>query len=241
METTRLRMLFMRYEAQDTLSEVGPFSRLVSGLEHSTRSLPPARAAGGLQAALQADMRADLRRARRLAGVAWLIAVTLAVGGVAGGWYMQRTQAALSEERAKLSVQLVSAQASADRLAQVAERRGIDLAAVRKDASSSTQTLTNLEAENARLRKEIETLRLQLTDAENRESQARAKWAYAEGERDALYGQVESMIRRIESLLKGAERRANATVPDLPPDVFSPLVPASGSDPSGIDIAPDAE
>ncbi len=218
----------MRFDEQVSGAAVGPFSRMVGELGRTPPAPPPRAAIGGddpLYSAIQADMHAELRRARRVAGAAWTLAVLLGAAIVAGGWITLKRQSALQQERAALSVQLVSAEATVERLTDAADRKRADLASIRRETAAATQALAVADAESQRLRLELDQLRRRLADTEQREAQARAKWAYAEGERDALYTQVDAMILRLEAALQNAERRPTPTTPEPPSDLFSPELP----------------
>jgi uncharacterized protein HemX len=205
--------------------EVGSFSRLVSESGRAPRAAAePARSGVDPVAvcrAVHAEMRAETRRARRMAGLAW----SLLIAAGAGAGYALYTQAgqvaALRQERSSLSADLAGRQARIDRLNRQAERQQSELTTLYRNASASTRTASALDAEIRRLTEELDRTRTQLRDAEQRESQARTRWAYAEGERDALFLHLETLLERLESVLQTTDHPAVPTLDNLP-DAYSP-------------------
>ncbi len=219
----------MRPPTHDRSRDVGSFSRLVSEWSRTTRALPdPSPAPEQICRAVHAEMRAETGRARRIAVLAWLLWIAT-VAGAGYALYKQGGQmAALQQERTSLSAELSSRRAESDRQTRLVERKQAELDALRRDASAGTHTSAALNAEIQRLSAELDRTRVQLKDAEQREAQARTRWAYAEGERDALYSHLNTLLERIENALKNAEPQAEPTFDpafDAAPPEFPPAPP----------------
>lgn len=218
----------MRPPTHDRPRDVGSFSRLVSEWSRTTRALPdPSPAPEQVCRAAHVEMRAETRRARRIAVLAWLLWIAT-VAGAGYALYKQGGQvAALQQERTLLSAELSSRRAESDRQTRLVERKQAELDALRRDASAGTHTSSALNAEIQRLSLELDRTRTQLKDAEQREAQARTRWAYAEGERDALFAHLNALLERFEKVLPKADPPA-----DPMPDAATEAAP---TDPSPAD------
>lgn len=213
----------MRPPTHERPRDVGSFSRLVSEWSRTSRALPdPSPAPEQVCRAVHAEMRAETRRARRIAALAWLLWIVT----VAGAGYALHKQggqvAALRQERTSLSAELSGQRARLDQQMRLVERKQAELDALHRNASASTQTSSALDAEVRRLTEELDRTRAQLKDAENREAQARTRWAYAEGERDALFGHLNALLERFENVLPKTDPPADplpdAATEAVPPD-----------------------
>jgi chromosome segregation ATPase len=152
-----------------------------------------------------------------MAGLAWMLCI-VTMAGAAYALYRQGEQmVALRQEGSSRSAELSSLRGQLDRQTHLAERKQAELDALHRNASASTQSASALDAEAQRLRAELDATRAQLKDAENREVQARTRWAYAEGERDALFGHLNALLERFEHVLKNAEPPVESMMDADPP------------------------
>jgi dTMP kinase len=106
--------------------------------------------------------------------------------------------------------------------------------------AASAQSLTTLRGENERLRQEAEEANRRLKETQQREEQARTRWAYAEGERDSLQAQLTALTTRIEGVLQAATQRARMATMNPPGELFGPSPPAPEAAPAPSTAEPPA-
>ena len=231
----------VRLDLNDREAAARPLTRVVRDWNDSERAFPPPRAAAGaVQEAVQTELQGEFRRARRAGRVAWGVVLLLVATGGLTGWKFRGEIAQLRQERAVMLSQVSERQVQLDRQTRTDDRAQLDLKALRQDMAASAQSLTTLRGENERLRQEAEEANRRLRDAGQREEQARTRWAYAEGERDALQAQLTALTSRLEGMFQAASERARMATMNPPGELFGPSPPTPEAAPAPSPVEPPA-